>query len=239
MGPLPVDSGPDPLPRRTGPAGAAATSFAFSSSPSFAPPGLLLNHQLSCRHLGDRRGRGRAPLPHPVIKARAAGTRIAATLEAAQASSESTTPAAGEPHTHRAGAVLCLSLAARLGSLLHCALLPRPGRLTGRLPQPALVLGVVATLILRGRQQNDSVPNPARRGRRLAARAGAPGAPRVCGARSRPAAPGAPAAPPPSRLLALVLLTRCSAALPTSLAHSGRLLLSACHANPLQSRCHF
>lgn len=65
---------PDPLPRRSGPAGAAATSFAFSSSPSFAPPGLLPNHQLSCRHLGDRRGRGRAPLPHPVIKARAAGT---------------------------------------------------------------------------------------------------------------------------------------------------------------------
>lgn len=65
---------PTPSPRRTGPAGAAATSFAFSSSPSFSPPGLLLNHQLSCRHLGDRRGRGRAPLPHPVIKARAAGT---------------------------------------------------------------------------------------------------------------------------------------------------------------------
>lgn len=63
-----------PLPRRSSPAGAAATSFAFSSSPSFAPPGLLPNHQLSCRHLGDRRGRGRAPLPHRVIKALAAGT---------------------------------------------------------------------------------------------------------------------------------------------------------------------
>lgn len=126
----------------------------------------------------------------------------------------------------RAGAVLyvCLPLAARLGSLLHSGLPPRPGRLAGRLPQPALVLGVVAKPSLRGRQQNDCVPNPARRGRRLAARAGAPGAPRVCGARSRPAAPGAPAAPPPSWLLALVLLTSCSAALPTSLAHSGRLL---------------
>lgn len=40
-----------------------------SPLPAFSP-----NHQLSCRHLGDRRGRGRAPLPHRVIKARAAGT---------------------------------------------------------------------------------------------------------------------------------------------------------------------
>lgn len=224
MGPLPVGSGPDPLPRSSGPASAAATSFAFSSSPSFAPPGLLPKSpallQASRR---PPRSRPRSPPPSG-HQSPGRGDRISATLKAKPASSESTVPAAREPHTHRAGAVLCPSLASRLGSLLHGALLPRPGRLAGRLPQPTLVLGVVSTLSLRGRQQNDSVPNPARRGWRLAARAGAPGAPRVCGARSRPAAPGAPAAPPPSWLLALVLLTSCSAALPTSLAHSGRLL---------------
>lgn len=193
--------------------------------PSPLPAFSQIPSSLSCRHLGDRRGRGRAPLPHRVIRAEAAGTGSQRPSRPRQRPpSPSSEGAAREPHTHRAGAVLCLSLAARLGSLLHVALLPRPGRLAGRLPQPALVLGVVARLSLRGRQQNDSVPNPARRGQRLAARAGAPGAPRVCGARSRPAAPGAPAAPPPSWMLALVLLTSCSAALPTSLAHSGRLL---------------
>ncbi|MEJ1270059.1 hypothetical protein NN561_000879 [Cricetulus griseus] len=138
--------------------------------------------------------------------------------------SASTTPAAQQPHTYRAGAVLCLSLAFRPGTFLRDVLPPRPGKLAGLLPQPAPVLGVVAMPSLRRRQGNGSVPNTARHGRRLAARAGAPGAPRVCGAQSRPAAPGAPAAPPPSRLLALVLLTSCSAALPTSPAHSGRLL---------------
>lgn len=214
-----------PLPRRSSPAGAAATSFAFSSSPSFAPPGLLPNHQLSCRHLGDRRGRGRTPLPHRVIKARAAGTGSPRPLRPRQRPrSPRPRPPGSRTLTAPALSYVCLPLAARLGSLLHSGLPPRPGRLAGRLPQPALVLGVVAMPSLRGRQQNDSVPNPVSGGRRLSARAGAPGAPRVCGARSRPAAPGAPAAPPPFWLLALVLLTSCSAALPTSLAHSGRLL---------------
>lgn len=74
LGLLLIGSGPDPHPRRSGPGSAEATSFAFSSSPSLAPPGLLPSHQLSCRHLGDRRGRGRAPLPHPVSRVRAAGT---------------------------------------------------------------------------------------------------------------------------------------------------------------------
>lgn len=245
MGLLLVGSGPDPLPRRPGPAGAEATSSASSSSPSLAPPGLLpKSPALSCRHLGDRGGRGRAPLPHPASRVRAAGTgsRRPSRPRQWRPRRPRPRPPGSRTLTAREPSYVCRSPPG-LGTLLRRlrgAPPPRPGELAGRLPQPALVLGVVAMPSPRGRQGNGRVPNPARMGPEAGGQGRA--LPERRASAEHRAGPRRPA--PPPRLLppgcsrsssSLAAPPRSQPPQPTLVASS----LSACHANPLQSCCHF